>query len=115
MIKHYNNWKSTLLEPITFSDTVLRIPAAGTGPLDFGDYDHTCFMTLIGVDEDGAEVQWEIVEAQALTYDGDDALITVVRGFDNTNSRNWPAGTRIENRLIAYVLNYGVYGDGAAP
>lgn len=109
-LKHYNNWSSTLAVATSDSyyETLLHIPTADANKLEFGDPEgetHRCYLTLIEVDEDGVEVDWEIVEAYARGNSGGNATLTVDRGFDGTVAKVWPIGTRIEARLIAYVVN----------
>jgi hypothetical protein len=109
-LKHYNNWSSTLSAALSADpyDALLHIPTDAADKLDFGDGEstfHECYLTLIDTDESGAEIDWEIVKASERTDSGGNAVLTVDRGVDDTTARIWPAGTRIECRLVAVVLN----------
>ena len=55
------------------------------------------YATLIGIDANGAENTWEIVQCTARSTD----QLTVVRAQEGTTAASWNAGTRIEIRWTA--------------
>lgn len=55
------------------------------------------YATLIGIDANGNENAWEIVQCTARSTD----QLTVVRAQEGTTAASWNAGTRIEIRWTA--------------
>jgi hypothetical protein len=62
-----------------------------------GDY---ALATLIGVNANGQESQWEIVKITNRTGD----VLTVERGQEDTEATEWQAGARLEQRLTKGTL-----------
>ena len=95
-----NNATSALNGGINGTTTSIQL-TGGTGVLfpapGGGD---TFRLTLIGLDGEGNESSWEIVECTARTGD----VLTVVRGQESTANVAWLSGTRAELRVTAGVL-----------
>ena len=58
-------------------------------------------LTLIGLDNNGAENAWEIVKCTARSTD----TLTVVRAQESTSGVSWNIGTRVELRVTAGTLD----------
>ena len=58
-------------------------------------------LTLIGLDNNGAENAWEIVKCTARSSD----TLTVVRAQESTSAAGWNIGTRVELRVTAGTLD----------
>lgn len=97
MLKFVNNWKTTLQAAVLAADGTLQVPSGAAALLVGLGAGDTYRLTLAEVNVDGAEVAWEIVTASANAG----GLLTVTRGEEGTSARDWPAGTRIAQRLTA--------------
>lgn len=104
-MKFKNNAGSKLAGVLTSDATTITI-LTGTGANFPGissdkDYFHA---TIVGDNGD-----MEIVRVTAVSGD----TLTVIRAQEDTVAKEWPAGTRIENRITAEFLNMAVTGgDG---
>ena len=96
-----NNAYGYLAATIDNDDTSLTL-SAGQGarfPNPTGtDY---FLLTLIGLDNNGAENAWEIVKCTARSSD----TLTVVRAQESTSAAGWNIGTRVELRVTAGTLD----------
>jgi hypothetical protein len=95
-----NNWQGALTAPALAADTQLSI-AAGEGALlvGMGGGDHY-LLTLVEVDQDGAEIAWEVVKVTAQAG----GTLTVERGLEGFAARDWDAGTVLSMRVTAATL-----------
>ena len=96
-----NNAYGYLAATIDNDDTTLTL-SSGQGarfPNPTGtDY---FLLTLIGLDNNGAENAWEIVKCTARSTD----TLTVVRAQESTSAAGWNIGTRVELRVTAGTLD----------
>lgn len=59
------------------------------------------YATLVGFDGNGIEASWEVIKVTGKSAD----TLTIVRAQDNTNATTWSAGTRLEMRANAAIIN----------
>jgi hypothetical protein len=95
-----NNAVGVLAQDVASDATALTL-SSGNGnrfpqPAN-GDY---ALATLIGVNANGQESQWEIVKITNRTGD----VLTVERGQEDTEAAEWQAGARLEQRLTRGTL-----------
>lgn len=104
-MKFKNNAGSKLAGVLTSDATTITV-LTGTGanfPSISSDKDYF-HATIVGDNGD-----MEIVRVTAVSGD----TLTVIRAQEDTVAKEWPAGTRIENRITAEFLNMAVTGgDG---
>jgi hypothetical protein len=99
MQKFSNNAATVTITSVSDSSTSITVSDGSVFPsLASGEY---FLATLIGLDENGNEYAWEIVQVTARVAD----VLTVVRGQEGTVSRSWLAPTRIECRLTAGTVS----------
>jgi hypothetical protein len=95
-VKFSNNATTTLAASISASDTTIAVVDASKLPvLATGDY------TYITIDTDTASPTLEILKVTAVSGN----TLTVVRGQDGTTASSFAAGTKVELRLTAALLN----------
>ena len=102
-MKFKNNASSKLATSLTAEATTLEV-IAGTGSnfptiVSPKEYFHA---TLVGDNGD-----MEIIRVTNISGD----TFTVVRAQEDTVAKEWPAGTRLENRITAEFLNQVATGD----
>lgn len=105
-----NNYATTTTSALTSSGT--SVVVTNTLPVLTGDSYY--LLTLFYVDN-GIETNKEIVKVTAVNGN----TLTIVRGQENTNSYEWPVGSRVELRVTAAPLNdfiaQGAKADAALP
>lgn len=95
-----NNWAATLLQALPAASTTASVePNAAARLTGLGDADYYA-ATLVGYDDRGLEVAWEIVRITGAAG----GQISIERAREGTSAAAWPAGTRIEARLTAGAL-----------
>lgn len=102
-MKFKNNAGSKLAGVLTSDATTITV-LTGTGanfPSISSDKDYF-HATIVGDNGD-----MEIVRVTAVSGD----TLTVIRAQEDTTAKEWPAGTRIENRITAEFLNQVATGD----
>lgn len=92
-----NNWSTTLTSALSAAGTTASIDPNAAARLVNLDGNNYYLLTLIGTDELGNEIAWEIVKVTA-TAGG---VLTIARAQEGTTAAEWPAGTSIELRLTA--------------
>lgn len=93
-----NNAVTALAAAATASATTLTVANGAVLPaLTAGDH---FLVTLIGLNANGAETEWEIVKITARSSN----TLTVVRGQEGTTAQAWANGTLVEARLTAGTL-----------
>jgi hypothetical protein len=95
-VKFSNNATTELASSIGTSDTSITVVDASKFPiLTAGDY------TYVTLDTDTASPTREIVKVTAISGN----VLTVARGQDGTSPASFAAGTKVELRLTAALLN----------
>lgn len=94
MQQFIDNWSATLLAPATDTAASLSIEPAKAALLVGLGGEAFYRLTLVEVDEGGAEVDWDVVQVTAVAG----GVLTVIR---TDTARSWAAGTLIEARLTA--------------
>jgi hypothetical protein len=95
-VKFSNNATTELASSIGTSDTSITVVDASKFPiLTAGDY------TYVTLDTDTASPTREIVRVTAISGN----VLTVIRGQDGTSPASFAAGTKVELRLTAALLN----------
>lgn len=97
-VKFSNNFSTVLVSSISSSATVIELQSvSGLPTLGAGDYTYLTF------DTDTNSPTIEIVKVTAINTGTNE--VTVVRGQDNTSASAFAAGTAVELRLSAILLN----------
>lgn len=92
-----NNASSALAAGITAIATSIQLTTA-TGSVFPNPVAPDYFLaTLVGIDANGNEIEWEIVKVTARTGD----MLAVLRGQEGTTAAVWGVGTKIELRFTA--------------
>ncbi|MCO6057295.1 hypothetical protein NG726_11500 [Pseudomonas sp. MOB-449] len=100
MQRFLNNWSTPLAAPLTAGATAMDVSSAAAAELvGLGAGDHY-LLTLVEVDANGREVDWEIVKATANAG----GTLTIERDQEGSGARDWPSGTPISVRLTAGAL-----------
>jgi hypothetical protein len=97
-VKFSNNFSTALVSSISSSDTVIELlSVSGLPTLGAGDYTYLTF------DTDTNSPTIEIVKVTAINAGTNE--VTVTRAQDGTTASSFAAGTKVELRLSAILLN----------
>lgn len=96
-----NNWSAALLQPVSAESAMLEVdPSAAARLSGLGAGDHY-LLTLIGTDELGNEIAWEIVRVTAAVS----GSLTIERGQEGSAAMAWPSGAAVEMRITAGAMS----------
>jgi hypothetical protein len=94
-----NNTSGTVANAVAVGDlTITLTSTAGFPSLSGGNY---LVVTLIGLNANNQEGNWEIVRCTAISGN----VLTVVRAQEGTTAQAWGVGTRCELRATAGLFN----------